>query len=134
MARRVLADTVDRVEETFRPSGWRDELVTFYEQRRSVWFVLAVMVGMSAFWTSTWAYVAFFAILAGYSAFQGVRIGFLCGASFALWFTATQQGWITPGSTLNRIVGLWCIATLFLLVVWKAGERNQLQAYRRAGG
>jgi hypothetical protein len=127
----VISDSAEGMEETFRPSGWRDEARMFYEQRRSVWLVLAVMIAMSAFWTNTWAYVAFFAVLALYSAVQGVRIGFVCGASFALWFFLGHMGWIEPGSTLNRIFGLWAIASLFLLVVWKAGEKNRLRAYQR---
>lgn len=115
-------------DETFRRSGWRDEAAVFYRQRKSIWFVLAVMVAMSSFWTNQWAWVAFFLVLAVYSAWVGVRIGVLCGASFAIWFVAGIERWATPGTTLNRALGLWCIATLFLVVVWKADGVERLRA------
>jgi hypothetical protein len=117
MARRVIRDS--HLDETFARGAWREEAATFYRQRVSIWFVLAVMIGMSAFWTNPWAFTAFFAIFAAYSAWVGVRIGVLCGLSFALWFVALREGWVHPLDTANRVAGLWCIATLFLLVVWK---------------
>lgn len=116
-----------QLDETFRPGGWREEAEVFYRQRKSVWFTLAVMIGLSAFWTNTWAYVAFFGILALYSAVAGVRIGVVCGLSFSAWFLLSHLGWIAPGTTENRVAGLWSIATLFLLVVWKADGVHRLR-------
>lgn len=117
-------------DDTFSRGAWRQEAAVFYRQRQSIWFVLAVMIGLSAFWDDPWAYVAFFGILALYSAYEGVRIGFVCGASWALWFLVGLQGWVSPGSVPYRVAGLWCIATLFLLVVWKADEKRQLRAHQ----
>lgn len=109
-----------RLDETFGRAGWRHEAEVFYRQRKSVWLVLALMIGLSAFWDNVWAWVAFFGIMAIYSAWAGVRIGVVVGVSFALWFLAGIERWLSPGSTGYRALGLWCIATLFLLVVWKA--------------
>lgn len=117
----------DQGQETFRPSGWREEADVFYRQRKSVWFVLAVMITLSAFWTNQWAWPLFFLTLAIYSALAGVRIGVVCGLSFALWFFVGIERWITPGSSVYRLAGLWCIATLFLLVVWKADGVHRLR-------
>lgn len=125
MARRAYERT--QLDETFRAGGWREEADTFYRQRKSVWFVLACMIGLSAFWTNPWAYVAFFSMLALYSAVAGVRIGVVCGLSFTLWFLGIRLGWLPPGSTENRVAGLWAIATLFLLVVWKADGVHRLR-------
>lgn len=132
MARRVYERSRDQLDDTFQASGWREELDVFYRQRKSVWFVLAVMVVMSAFWTSPWAWVVFFSILAGYSALAGVRIGVVCGASWAVWFFLLIERWVNIGGWPFRAYGLWCIATLFLLVVWKADGVHRLRD--RGGG
>lgn len=116
--------------QTFKRSALREELDTYYRMRRSVWFVIALMVAMSAFWTTPWAWVGFFLILATYSAWACVRMGFVCGVSFAGWFLLGLQQWIHPGTTLYRVIGLWCIATLFLLVVWKADGVHRLRDRR----
>lgn len=132
MARRAYERSRDQLDETFSPHGWREEAQVFYRQRKSVWFVLAIMVTLSAFWTNPWAWVAFFAVLAGYSALAGVRIGVVVGVSFAAWFVVGIERWAYPGSTFYRAAGLWCIATLFLLVVWKADGVHRLRD--RTGG
>jgi hypothetical protein len=126
MAEQMRAD----LQETFRASGWREELDVYYRMRRSVWGVLALMIVMSAFWTRPSAWVVFFLILAAYSALAQVRMGVICGLSFALWFFAGIEGWLRPGTVENRVLGLWCIATLFLLVVWKADGVHRLRDRR----
>lgn len=119
-------------QQTFTRSGWRDELEVYYRERKSVWFVLALMIAMGAFWTSPWAWVGFFCILATYSAFAMVRIGVVVGVSFAAWFVigieaAHLPQFLWPNGTFYRAYGLWCIATLFLLVVWKADGVHKLR-------
>lgn len=121
-----------QLDETFKRSSWREEAEVFYRQRKSIWFVLALMVAMSAFWDNQWAWVFFFLILAVYSAWCGVRIGVVCGLSFTVWFVVGIEGWASPGTAVYRALGLWCIATLFLLVVWKADGVYQIG--RRATG
>lgn len=111
----------DRMEFTFGRGGFKEEVGIFYKQRKSVCFVLALMIVMAAFWTNVWVWVVFFAIMAMYSAYNGVRIGVVVGVSFALWFLAGIEGWIVPLTWQNQVTGLWCIATLFLLVVRAAG-------------
>lgn len=111
----------DRMELTFGRAGFKEELGIFYKQRKSVCFVLACMLVMAAFWTSTWAWVIFFGVMAAYSAFAGVRVGVVVGLSFSLWFIGGIEHWIRPLTWQNQVAGLWCIATLFLLVVRAAG-------------
>lgn len=125
MARRAY-DRTD-LDETFSAKGWRSELDVYYRQRKSVWFVLAALIAMSAFWTSPWAWVAFFLTLAGYSALVGVRMGVVCGVSWATWFVLLIEQWVYIGGWGYRAFGLWCIGTLFLLVVWKADGVHQLR-------
>lgn len=122
----------DNSRDTLGWAGWREEGRVLYRQRRSAFFVLALVIVISAFWTNPWAYVGFFAILALYSLFVRVRIGFLCGTSFAVWFTMSRMGWVTPGGTAARAFGMWAIAMLFFLVIWKADGVQQLRD--RGGG
>lgn len=136
MARRAYEGM--KLDEMFSRKGWRGELDTFYRQRKSVWFVLALMIAMSAFWTNVWAWVAFFAILALYSTGVGVRMGMIVGISFCIWFlegieAAHLPAAMQPGHWIYRAVGLWCISTLFLLVVWKADGVHQLRLHKEAG-
>lgn len=122
----------ERGSSTLAWSGWRDELKVLHRQRRSVFFVLALVIVISAFWTNGWAYVGFFAILALYSLWAHVRLGFVVGLSFSIWFTASRLGWVQPGGTGARIFGMWAIGMLFLLVVWKADGVAELRD--RPGG
>lgn len=110
-----------RMEFTFGRGGWREELGIFYKQRKSVCIVLALMILLAAFWTNIWVWVIYFTVMALYSAYTGVRIGVVVGISFALWFLAGIEKWIVPETTANQVAGLWCIATLFLLIVRAAG-------------
>lgn len=121
MMRRNYDAGQDRMEYTFGKAGWREEAAIFYKQRKDVCFLLALMVLLASFWTNTWVWVIFFAIMAAYSAFCGVRIGVICGLSLALWFLASLEGWIKPLTWQNQAAGIWCIATIFLLVVRAAG-------------
>lgn len=111
----------DRMRFTFGGVGFREEAAIFYKQRKSVCFVLACMIALAAFWTNIWVWVIFFGIMAAYSAYTGVRIGVVVGASFSIWFLAGIEKWIRPETWQNQVAGLWCIATLFLLVVRAAG-------------
>lgn len=106
--------------ETFSQRGWKSEWEVLKRQQKSVWFVIAALIVLAGFWTNLWAWVVFFSVLAIYSAFQRIRIAFVCGASFALWFAASIEGWIVPLTWQNQVAGLWCIGMLFLVVVWKA--------------
>lgn len=119
-ARRGLSDT-------FNTRGWRDEVDVYYRQRKSVWFVLAAMIALSAFWTQSWAWVAFLLVLAVYSALVGVRMGLVAGVSWAAWFVLLIEEWWAFDGWAFRAYGLWCIATMFLLVVWKADGVHQLR-------
>lgn len=117
----------EEMEHTLSPQGWKEELEVAYRQRRSVIFVIAIMIMMAAFWTSMWIWVIFFAILGLYSLAAGVRIGMVCGLSFSIWFLCTIEHWIKPLTWQNQVAGLWCIATLFLVIVWKADGVAQLK-------
>lgn len=117
----------EEMEHTLSPQGWKEELEVAYRQRRSVIFVIAIMIMMAAFWTSTWIWVIFFAVLGLYSLAAGVRIGMVCGLSFSIWFLCTIEHWIKPLTWQNQVAGLWCIATLFLVIVWKADGVAQLK-------
>lgn len=121
MMRRRYDAGQDRMEYTFGSGGWKEEAAIFYKQRKSVCFVLALMIVMAAFWTNSWVWVIFFGIMAAYSAWCGVRIGVIAGVSFSLWFLAGIEGWIVPLTWQNQVAGLWCIAMIFLLVVRAAG-------------
>lgn len=112
---------------TFSETGWKSEYEVLKRQRKSVYFVMSALVIMAAFWTSLWAWVIFFGVMALYSLAVGVRIAFICGLSFSLWFLAGIEGWIVPLTWQNQVAGLWCIGTLFLLVVWKADAVAQAQ-------
>lgn len=111
--------------DTFSETGWRKEYEVLKRQRKSVAFVMSTLIIMAAFWTSLWAWIIFFGVMALYSLAVGVRIGFICGLSFSLWFLASIEGWIVPLTWQNQVAGLWCIGTLFLLVVWKADAVSQ---------
>lgn len=111
----------DRMQYTFGYTGFKEEATLFYKQRKSVCFVLACMIGLAAFWTNLWVWVIFFGIMALYSAYTGVRVGVVVGVSFSFWFAAGILNWIKPETWQNQVAGLWCIATLFLLVVRAAG-------------
>lgn len=123
------------IEENFGLRGWKKELDVFYRQRKSVIFVFALMVFMAAFWTSFWVWTVFFGVMAAYSLLVGVRIGFVCGLSFAIWFLALREWplWFLKHQTIGQVIGLWCLATLFLLVVWKHdGQAEQLKLPHRS--
>lgn len=105
---------------TFSESGWKSEWEVLKRQQKSVWFVIAGLITLAAFWTNLWAWVVFFSVLAAYSALNKIRIGFICGLSFALWFAASIEGLIVPLTWQNQVAGLWCIGTLFLVIIWKA--------------
>lgn len=122
---------VTHMKEIFSSKGWRSELDVYNRQHRSVWFLLALMIVMSIWFTNPKAWIVFFGLMAAYSAVKGVRIGFVSGVSFSIWFAAGIYGWVMPGTTINRVIGLWCIATLFLLVVWKADEREQIIKFEK---
>lgn len=115
----------ENTRDTFSYKGWKSEIEVVKRQRKSVWFMISALVAMAAFWTSPWAWIAFFSIMAIYSVAVNVRIGFLCGASFALWFLVGIEGWVLPNTTLSQAIGLWCIGTLFLVVVWKGDQVAQ---------
>lgn len=124
-------------EQSFGRKGWRDELDIYYRQRKSVWFVLAVIIVMSAFWDNPWTWVVYFGLMAGYSALAGIRIGVISGLSFCVWFIEGIEArhlphWLWPGRVAYQTVGLWCVATLFLLVVWKADGVEQLRLHKKA--
>lgn len=123
------------IEDNFGAKGWKSELEVFYRQRTSVIFVIALMIVMGAFWTSFWVWSVFFAMMAAYSLLVGVRIGFVCGLSFAVWFLALREWplWFFHHKTLSQVIGLWCLATLFLLVVWKADGAEQVKLHRSSG-
>lgn len=125
----AIRKKIDEVENTFiNKEGWKVELEVAYRQRRSVIFVIAGLVAMAAFWDNTWTWAAFFSVLAIYALLAGVRIGFICGLSFAIWFTALAEWpvWFFNHHTISQAIGLWCIATLFFVVVWKKDGVEQV--------
>jgi hypothetical protein len=118
----------DNIEENFGAKGWKEELKVINRQRKSVFLVFALMIVMAAFWENFWTWTVFFSAMALYSLFVGVRIGFVCGVSFAIWFLALREWpiYFAQHKTFSQVIGLWCLGTLFLLVVWKADEKTQL--------
>lgn len=124
LTRDLLGETA--LDETLDPEGWRAEWEVLLRRRKSVLFILAAVVLLGVFYTSPWAWVIYFAILAAYSALWGVRMGLIVGASFCIWFIVGIQGWLSPTSTAYEAIGLWCVASLFLLVVWKADDVHLL--------
>jgi hypothetical protein len=107
--------------------NWRDDFAVFSRQRTSLLFLLAGMILLATFWTDRWAWVIFFVGVALYSAWLRAPLGVLAGSCFALWFMARDQGWTQYNDSIDFALGLLCIASLFLLVVWGADAR-QLKA------
>lgn len=129
----------EEFSKSFGRAGWKLELEGFYRQRKSVAFVLAAMIAMSAFWDNPWTWVVYFGVMAVYSILAGVRIGAICGVSFCIWFIEGIEArhlphWMWPGHAFYQTVGLWCIATLFLLVVWKADGVETIRKGERLDG
>lgn len=126
----------DRLEYTLSPQGWRDELDVAYRQRRSIIFVIAGMIVMQTFWSSSWAWVVFFAVLGVYSLLAGVRIGAISGFSFAAWFATSRAWpiWYFHHENIRQAIALWCISTFALVIVWKKDGAEQITLRRKEGG
>ena len=59
-----------------------------------------------------------------------VWIGVLVGVNFSLWFAARESDWHQYSETWDRVLGLWCIASVLLLIVHQQDTQRQPDVVR----